>query len=448
MKRILFFMLFVVVNVAAFSQMATPNKNYQSFIRLVKVSGEWRVQIDVGYNNTFHTMATREWATGTFVASETDPNVGAHIKSITTTEKANWNTAFGWGNHAGLYPLLAGSYTDPNWLTITKAKVGLSNVPNLDATNPSNIGQSSLFRFVTDAEKTTWNSKVDPTGSYPNPSWITTYSFTKLINVPAVIYQSSYYKNWIHPDSNVVKINDSTFGWKMPMPTAGSNKISIGTVTRTDSTILYPINVAEANFTGIPESAVTNLVSDLALKSPLASPTFTGTPAGPTASAGTNTTQLATTAHVFAERANTATLTNKTIDGDNNTLQDIPFTALKSGTIVQHMIIAVSDETTDITTGTAKVTFRMPYAATITAVRASLATASSSGIPTVDINEAGTTILSTKLTIDATEKTSTTAATAAVISDSSIADDAEITIDIDVAGTGAKGLKIIIYYTR
>jgi hypothetical protein len=101
--------------------------------------------------------------------------------------------------------------------------------------------------------------------------------------------------------------------------------------------------------------------------------------------------------------------------------------------------IPVSDTTTAITTGTAKVTFRMPYAFTLTAVRASLSTASSSGIPTFDINEGGSTILSTKLTIDANEKTSTTAATAAVISDSALADDAEITIDIDVAGTGAKG---------
>ena len=45
----------------------------------------------------------------------------------------------------------------------------------------------------------------------------------------------------------------------------------------------------------------------------LVSPTFTGTPAAPTAAVGTNTTQIATTAHVFAERAATATLTNKTL---------------------------------------------------------------------------------------------------------------------------------------
>jgi hypothetical protein len=106
--------------------------------------------------------------------------------------------------------------------------------------------------------------------------------------------------------------------------------------------------------------------------------------------------------------------------------------------------LAASDETTAITTGTAKATFRAPYAFTITAVRMSLSTVSSSGLPTVDINEGGTTILSTKLTCDASEKTSTTAATAAVISDSAIADDAEITIDFDVAGTGATGVKVWI----
>jgi len=110
--------------------------------------------------------------------------------------------------------------------------------------------------------------------------------------------------------------------------------------------------------------------------------------------------------------------------------------------------LALSDEATAITTGTAKVTWRAPWAFTLTAVRASLNTASSSGIPTVDINEGGTTILSTKLTIDANEKTSTTAAAAAVISDSAIADDAELTFDIDVAGTGAKGLKVTLIGTR
>lgn len=112
--------------------------------------------------------------------------------------------------------------------------------------------------------------------------------------------------------------------------------------------------------------------------------------------------------------------------------------------------LAASDETTALTTGAAKVTFRMPFAMTLTSVRASLTTAQTSGaIFTVDINEAGVSVLSTKLTIDNGEKTSVTAATPPVISDTALGDDAEITIDIDQIGDGtAKGLKITLIGTR
>jgi hypothetical protein len=112
--------------------------------------------------------------------------------------------------------------------------------------------------------------------------------------------------------------------------------------------------------------------------------------------------------------------------------------------------IAVSDEATALTTGTAKVTFRMPFAMTLTGVRASVGTAPTGAALIVDINEGGTTILSTKLSIDATEKTSTTAASAAVISDSSLADDAEITIDVDQIGStvAGAGLKVALIGRR
>lgn len=52
--------------------------------------------------------------------------------------------------------------------------------------------------------------------------------------------------------------------------------------------------------------AVTLAVADVSGAAPLATPTFTGTPAAPTAAVGTNTTQLATTAYVNAEIANDA----------------------------------------------------------------------------------------------------------------------------------------------
>lgn len=112
--------------------------------------------------------------------------------------------------------------------------------------------------------------------------------------------------------------------------------------------------------------------------------------------------------------------------------------------------LAASDETTALTTGSKKVTFRMPYAMTVTEVRASLSTAQTSGnILTVDVAEGGVSIFSTKITIDNTEKTSVTAATPPVISDSGLADDAEITINIDQVGDGtAKGLKITLKGVR
>jgi hypothetical protein len=157
----------------------------------------------------------------------------------------------------------------------------------------------------------------------------------------------------------------------------------------------------------------------------------------------------------FAGRAGDATrLLGAQSNGTTDTVQvgaglTLSGGVLRSKSDTLAMIIAASDETTALTEGTAKVTFRAPFAMTITGLRANVNTASTSGIPTIDINESGTTIMSaTKLTIDANEKTSVTAATAAVISDSAIADDAEMTIDIDTAGTGTKGLKITIYYIR
>lgn len=117
---------------------------------------------------------------------------------------------------------------------------------------------------------------------------------------------------------------------------------------------------------------------------------------------------------------------------------------------IESFIIACSDETTVLGAASTSVplaTFRMPYAFTVTAVRASLRTAGTgAALITCDIHESGTTILSTKITIDATEKTSTTAATAPVISDSSLADDALIELFLDQRDTDnvATGLKITI----
>ena len=118
--------------------------------------------------------------------------------------------------------------------------------------------------------------------------------------------------------------------------------------------------------------------------------------------------------------------------------------------VTQSLIVAASDETTDLTTGTAKSTFRMPYAFTLSAVRASVTTAPTGSTIIVNIKESGTTILSSRITIDPTEKTSVTAAAQPVISDTALADDAEITVDIDQVGStvAGTGLKITLIGTK
>jgi hypothetical protein len=125
----------------------------------------------------------------------------------------------------------------------------------------------------------------------------------------------------------------------------------------------------------------------------------------------------------------------------------VVFAGLPQQPFTEAIMLSVTGETTVVATGSSKVTFRMPYAFTVSEVRASLNTAQFSGasLVTVNIKENGTTILSTKITIDNGEKTSVTAATPPVISDTSLASDSLITIDVDAIGDGtAKGLKVCI----
>ena len=113
-----------------------------------------------------------------------------------------------------------------------------------------------------------------------------------------------------------------------------------------------------------------------------------------------------------------------------------------------------SDETTALVPTVAIRRFRMPFAMTLTSVRANVnaaptdtASPVSGTLLTVDINSDTTgspvvaSILSTKLTIDNDERTSTTATTPAVISGTTfdLADDVEVIIDLDSVGATAKG---------
>jgi hypothetical protein len=107
--------------------------------------------------------------------------------------------------------------------------------------------------------------------------------------------------------------------------------------------------------------------------------------------------------------------------------------------------IRVTERTVAVSATAGLGSIRAPFKFKVTGVRASLDTAQATGATlTIDINEGGVSILSTLLTFDNTEKTTTTG-TPAVISDAVIADDARITVDVDAIGDGtAKGLDVYL----
>ena len=117
------------------------------------------------------------------------------------------------------------------------------------------------------------------------------------------------------------------------------------------------------------------------------------------------------------------------------------------GGIKEEIGLAISDETTALVTGTADATLRVGYAFEITAVRASVSTAPTDATLIVDINLTGTgTIMTTnKLSIDSTEKTSITAATAAGLTTTTLASDDELTFDIDQVGSTVAGAGLKVY---
>jgi uncharacterized protein YicC (UPF0701 family) len=100
--------------------------------------------------------------------------------------------------------------------------------------------------------------------------------------------------------------------------------------------------------------------------------------------------------------------------------------------------------TTDLTSGTRKAYFRVPHKMTLDSVRASLASASTSGTVEVNIKKAGVSVLSTNITVDSGVLTSLMSAVQPDLSESILEEDDEISIDIITPGNGAKGLIITL----
>jgi biotin carboxyl carrier protein len=115
--------------------------------------------------------------------------------------------------------------------------------------------------------------------------------------------------------------------------------------------------------------------------------------------------------------------------------------------------VKVIDDLTTLTTGDGKVIFLVPQELNgynLVGANAFVTTVSSSGTPTIQIRNVTDSVdmLSTRITIDASEYTSYTAAAAAVVNATydDVATGDRLAVDVDVAGTGAKGLGIVLTF--
>jgi hypothetical protein len=170
----------------------------------------------------------------------------------------------------------------------------------------------------------------------------------------------------------------------------------------------------------------------------------------------------------------TSGFTNHNIAGNSLTLTGISqnissISALALGAsrmlgLPQEMCIALTSELGAVTVSTTPAAhFRVPRPWRIRlGVRANLYTPSTTGAVTIDIRSVasainnptsasgGTSIFTTLLTIDATRNSSIGSAAAAVLTtaaNNSLNDDSGLAIFCTAAGTGAAGLKIILYYS-
>jgi hypothetical protein len=150
----------------------------------------------------------------------------------------------------------------------------------------------------------------------------------------------------------------------------------------------------------------------------------------------------------------TSVLTNKTIDGDLNTIQDLSDDVFKSTALAgkKYLTFVLIDGATDTTADTdiGDFAFESPFAGTITGVGAYVYTAGVTGTMTVDVHLDNATIMATnKISIETGEKSSRDATTQPAITTSALSVGDLITVDIDAiqSGTAAKGLTVWLEVT-
>jgi hypothetical protein len=187
---------------------------------------------------------------------------------------------------------------------VTKAHVGLGNVDNTaDADKPvSSATTTALALKANLASPTLTGTPLSTTAvADTNTTQIATTAYvvgqassaTPVVNGTAAVGTSLKYARADHvhgTDTSRAPLASPTFTGTVTLPSGTVTSAMILDGTIVDGDISATASIAQSKISGLSTS--------LGLKADLASPALTGTPTAPTATAGTNTTQVATTAFV------------------------------------------------------------------------------------------------------------------------------------------------------
>ena len=131
--------------------------------------------VSVEFGTTSSTVARGNHTHSQYLETETDPTVPQHVKNITTTQISNWDTAYGWGNHATQGYLKAGDVPSTDLSNYyTKGESDGKYEPKFSKNNAFNKNFGTTSGTVAQGDHT--HSQYLTSGNlsgYATESWVT-----------------------------------------------------------------------------------------------------------------------------------------------------------------------------------------------------------------------------------------------------------------------------------